>query len=249
MKKQRTMKRFILISTVIFGGLLTSQAQDLSSQVPDAKKYTKDIVDETYGITMYEPLNVALGGDSVRMDANGYAADGWREDFYTDGTMLHRGYYIEGQLKVYKNYYPNSQLEREFKSIDGFRSQVTLYYPDGTVKSTVKYVEGAALVWTDFYPNGKMEYYEEYSKSFTYHIAKKSFYKNGQAESLFILVNKKKLGYTQDDYYNSGSQKVKGTLSYDKKMYDYYRTGTWMYYDEGGAVTKKETYQGGVLKN
>lgn len=243
------MKRLILILTVLTSGVINTNAQDLSSQVPTDKKYNKDIVDETYGIRMYEPLNVALGGDSVRMDANGYAADGWREDFYTDGTMLHRGYYIEGQLKVYKNYYPNGQLEREFKSIDGFRSQVTLYYSDGTVKSTVKYMEGAPLIWTDYYPNGNMEYYEEYHKSFTYHIAKKSFYESGQAESLFILVNKKKLDYTQDDYYNSGAQKVKGTLRFDKKMYDYYRTGTWLYYDESGSVSKKETYQGGQLKN
>jgi len=176
------MKRFLLVAGITVIGAFTNYAQDLSSQIPEDKKYDKSVVDEFFGIRMYEPLNVALGGDSVRMDKNGYAADGWREDYYEDGTLLHRGYYIEGQLKVYKNYYPNGQLEREFKSVDGFRSQVSLYYNDGTLKSNVKYVEGAALVWADYFPNGKMEYYEEYHKSFTYHIAKKSFYDNGQAD-------------------------------------------------------------------
>lgn len=242
------MKRILLAFGFVFGVATINFAQDLESQVPTDKKYDKSIVDETFGIRLYEPLNVALGGDSVRMDNNGYAADGWREDYYTDGTLLHRGYYIEGQLKTYKNYYPNGQLEREFKSIDGFRSMVKLYYPDGTLKSTVKYVEGAPLVWSDYYPNGNMEYYEEYHKSFTYHIAKKSFYDNGQAESLFLLVNKKKLDYSQDDFFKSGTQKVKGSLRFDKKMYDYYRTGTWMYYNEDGSLAKKETYQGGQLK-
>ena len=90
---------------------------------------------------LYEPLNMVLAGDSVRME-NGYAVNNWKEDFYDDGTLLHRGYYIDGQLKVYKNYYPNGQIEREFKNIDGFRSLQKKFYADGILKSEVKYMGG-----------------------------------------------------------------------------------------------------------
>ncbi len=235
---------------LLFSLLITSTASfaqpDLESQVPKEKKYDATIVDETYGITMYEGLNLALEGDSVRME-NGYAVNNWKEDYYEDGTLLHRGYYIDGQLKVYKNYYPNGQLEREFKNIDGFRSQSKLYYKDGTLKSEVKYMEGSPLLWVDYYTNGNMEYYEEYHKSFMYHIAKRSYYETGQAESLFELDNKKKLNYTQNDFHANGNNKVDGFLSYDKSLLDYYRTGKWTYYNEQGKATKEEQYSDGKV--
>ena len=50
-----------------------------------------------------------------------YAVNGWKEDHYSTGELLHKGYYIEGQLKVYKNFYPNGNIERNFKAIDSFQ--------------------------------------------------------------------------------------------------------------------------------
>jgi len=237
------MKNILLLSILITSTLAYAQP-DLESQVPHDKKYDKSVVDETYGIQMYEALNMSLEGDSVRME-NGYAVNNWKEDYYEDGTLLHRGYYIDGQLKVYKNYYPNGQIEREFKNIDGFRSLQKKYYKDGTMKSEVKYMEGAALLWIDYYANGNMEYYEEYHKSFLYHIAKRSYYESGQAESLLERV--KKLNFTQSDYYENGKNKQEGTLSYDMNAYDYYRTGKWTYYSESGKATKEETYNNGKV--
>ena len=74
------------------------------------------MIDSVYGINKYEDLNQRLGGDSVRNDKKGYAAIGWIKDFYPNGKVLHKGYYIEGQLKIYKNYFPNGQLERQFRT-------------------------------------------------------------------------------------------------------------------------------------
>src|SRR5689334_12695522 len=71
----------------------------------------KAVYDSTYGINIYEALNMNTGGDSTRNDVKGYALQGWMEDFYPDGKVLHKGYYIDGQLKAYKNFYPNGQLE------------------------------------------------------------------------------------------------------------------------------------------
>ena len=237
------MKNILLLIFIASSTFAYTQT-DLESQIPKEVKYDNSVVDETYGIQLYEPLNMVLEGDSVRME-NGYAVNNWKEDFYADGAMLHRGYYIDGQLKVYKNYYPNGQLEREFKNIDGFRSLLKKYYSDGTLKSEVKYMESSALLWIDYYTNGKMEFYEEYHKSFLYHIAKRSYYESGQAESLLERV--KKLDFTQNDFYKDGTNKIVGTLSYDMTSYDYYRTGKWMYYDEGGKAIKEELYSDGKV--
>ncbi len=239
------MKRLVLASLVLvgFSGLAQS---DFDKQLPEKPIYTADIVDSVYGIMLYEPLNMVLAGDSVRMES-GYAAQNWIEDYYEDGTLLHKGYYIDGQLKVYKNYYPDGTLERNFVNVDGYRSRVTLYYPNGNIKSEVTYKDGYAQQWTDYFKNGNIEYYEEYHKSMLYHIAKRSYYKSGQAESLFELVHKKKLNYTQNDFYSSGKKRVAGTLRYDEGAYDYFRTGKWLYFNEGGNPLKEEVYQDGKL--
>ena len=203
--------------------------------------YTSDIIDPTYGILIYEPLNMFIKGDSARMEG-GYALNGWKEDKYANGKLLHKGYYIEGQLKVYKNYYPNGNLERNFKSIDGFRSKALLYYEDGNLKSEVLYLNDFAMEWTDYFSNGQIEYYEKYHKSQYHHLDKKSYYENGQIENELILDNKKKLLYTYHEYHTNGSIKLKGHLKYDMGIYDYVKYGTWSHFDDQGSNTKKDQY-------
>ena len=87
--------------------------------IPDA------VIDEKYGITMFEPLNMMLGSDTVRNDRNGYAANGYQEDYYSTGQLLHKGFYVDGQLKVYKNYFPNGEVERNFRMVDLKKSKMT----------------------------------------------------------------------------------------------------------------------------
>ncbi len=221
--------------------------QNLEDQIAKEPVFTEDFVDETYGITHYEPLNLALNGDSVRMK-RGYAVNGWIEDFYTNGKMIHRGYYVEGQLKIYKNFYPNGAIEREFTNIDNFRAKLTVYYDDGTIKSQVKYVEGSPKLWIDYYPNGKMKYYEEYNKRLMYHVAKRFYYEDETPSSLMELTHKRKLNYSFNEYYPGGGKKTKGNLIYNKDTYDYQRIGTWVYYNADGSQNREEKYVDGKVK-
>jgi antitoxin component YwqK of YwqJK toxin-antitoxin module len=233
---------FILAAAVLSGTVANAQVTaDLQSQIKKDKLYTSADVDEVYGVNLYEGLNPMLEGDSTRM-CDGYACNGWQTDKYDNGNVIHKGYYVEGQLKIYKNYYPDGTLEREFKSLNTFSAKSKLYHKNGQMKSEVTYVNAAPLIWQDFYDNGQLEYYEEYHKSFDYHIAKRTYYKNGKPESLFEMINKKKLEYSQNDYYSVGQKKVEGELIYDKKIYDYRKIGTWKFYAENGSLDKKESY-------
>ena len=238
------MKNFglFLIIVIAFGSIGHAQVTSkLDKQIKKKKTYSEDVIDEVYGITMYEKLNPMLDGDSTRM-CSGYACNGWVTDKYDNGNIIHKGYYVDGQLKVYKNFYPDGTLEREFKGVNTFSALSKLFYPTGTIKSEVKYVEATPMIWSDYYENGQLEYYEEYHKSFDYHIAKRSYYKDGKPESLFEMVNKKKLEYTQNDFYSAGAKKLEGVLIYDKKIYDYRKIGTWKFYTESGSVEKKESF-------
>jgi antitoxin component YwqK of YwqJK toxin-antitoxin module len=228
----------ILLLTCI--NLRTAAQFDFEKQL-NKPIYTADIIDPVYGILLYEPLNMFTRSDSSRMEG-GYAINGWKEDHYSDGQLLHKGYYIEGQLKVYKNYYPNGNLERNFKSIDGFRSKAILYFENGNLKSEVLYTNDFALEWTDYYINGQIEFYEKYHKNQCHHLDKISYYENGQIESELILENKKKYLYSYNEYHSNGSNKLKGNIKYDMGIFDYVKYGTWSSFDEQGNITNKENY-------
>jgi antitoxin component YwqK of YwqJK toxin-antitoxin module len=232
-----------------FGLLGTVSAQDsiLAAQLPEVPRYGHEVVDPVYGIEMYEPLNFQLDGDSMR-NCDGYACQAWIEDRYKDGAILHKGYYLDGQLKVYKNFYPNGAVEREFKNLDSFRSLMRKFHSNGQLKSEVRYVEGNAIEWADYYKDGQLEYFEQYNKGFDYHLERKSYFKSGKPQELFAIDNRKKLLFTQQEFFENGQIKSDGMIKYDQSVFDFYKIGKWAYYDENGNLTKEETYNKGALE-
>ncbi len=241
--------RKIFLFLVLSLSLIHLFAQnDLSDKKHYHDTYVPDaVIDKQYGITMYEPLNMMLGGDTVRNSAKGYACDGFVEDYYTTGQLLHKGFYVEGKLKIYKNYYPNGKMERNFRMVDLKKSKMTLLYKDGTIKSNIVYIENEALKWEDFYPNGVLEFIEEYHKSFEYYVLRANYFENGQPQSVLELVNKKKIEYTQEEYYDNGKLKEAGAVKYNRNVFDYQKVGNWLLYDESGNPKKEQKYVNGSV--
>lgn len=182
-----------ILSILIFFISVSLYAQnDLTDKSLYFKTFdAKDVIDETYGINIYEKLNMMLGDKSTRNGINGYAANGFLEDYYTTGELLHKGFYVDGQLKIYKNYYPNGNIERNFRMVDIKKSKMTIFYEDGTMKSDIVYIENEALSWIDYYPNGMIEFEEIYDKSFQYYEKKANYYSNGKPENILELTDKK----------------------------------------------------------
>ncbi|MBL7888196.1 MAG: hypothetical protein JNL24_01515 [Bacteroidia bacterium] len=239
------MSRILFISIFIIAGKL-SFAQ-FFGQIPQATKYNATkVVDPEYGITMYEKLNFQIGGDSVRNDKKGYACQGWIEDLYESGKLIHKGYYEDGHLKIYKNFYENGNIERSFKILDFKRCNMQLFYPDGKLKSDITYYEGAEQIWTDYYNNGQISYTEESAKSMEYLIKRNSYAEDGKPQDLFELIDPKKKIYTKKEYYENGSIKAEGTMKYNKAVADYQKDGLWKNYDEKGKM-KEEKYVNGEL--
>ncbi|MBL7883513.1 MAG: hypothetical protein JNL69_05560 [Bacteroidia bacterium] len=242
------MKKLLLI-LFIFIYSVNAKAQ-FFGQVPQAKKYdATKVVDPEYGIVMYEKLNFQTGGDSVRNDKRGYAQQGWIEDLYESGKLLHKGYYEDGHLKIYKNFYENGNIERSFKIIDFKRCNMQLFYEDGKLKSDVTYYEGAAQIWIDYYPNGQLEYHEENTKSMEYLIKRNSYREDGKPSDLFELIDPKKRIYIKKEYAENGSLKAEGTMKYSKPMMDYQKDGNWKIYDDKGKSTDEKWVNGEQVTN
>lgn len=210
------------------------------------------IYDSSLGIAMYEKLNFFMGADSVRYTPKGPSAQGTWEDYYKDGAVLHTGYYIDGQLRSYKNFYPNGQVERDFHELDYFRFEEILYYMDGKVRSDIIYYhnggEPEEMVTHEFYENGNPEIAEEYAKKCEYLMYRTFYYENGKTQSDLQLTDKKKhISYYLKEYYENGNLQDEGEMKYYAEIDDFMKEGTWKIYDETGKQIGTQEYVRGQM--
>lgn len=225
---------FFLASTSTFAQVKKGNTLDFAA-----------VYDSSYGIIIYEPLNLNIGGDSTRNDLKGYALQGWIEDFYPDGKVLHKGYYIDGQLKAYKNFYPNGQMEREFKMVDLSKSGMNVYYEDGKPRSIITYITSNTIKEEDYFRTGQLEYVEEYDKKCVYYLQRKFFNITGKPTSLLEIIDTKKKIYVSKEYYDNGNLKEEGQVVFNESMGDYQKNGPWKFYNENGSFKEEKTFSRG----
>ena len=247
MKSNRNIRRCILLYWfVVIGGVVAAQ-HGIQKQLPTEKRYTAfEVTDERYGINVYDPLILRLNGDSVR-HCKGYSCRGWIIDYYVNGKVLHKGYYTEGHLKIFKNFFQNGKVERDFRVVDDQRCNLAIYYASGNIKSEQRYKRGEAIEWKDYYENGNLEYHELYHRSFNYYITQVSNYEDGTTESTLELTNKKKLIFTKKKYHPNGKVKEEGELIYSESMFDYQKKGKWLFFNEDGTPRREEVWVSGEL--
>lgn len=238
-----------IVLLLIFIATDAKAQNDLEKQVPQEKTYSKnEVINPNGGISKYEGLNPFLRGDSTRTCA-GYACEGWVIDYYDDGSKLHEGFYVKGQLKTYKNYFQSGKIEREFRNINGVKSEGKEYFENGHLKAEYRYYQEKLVYLAKFYSNGKIEHLEGYPKKGDYLIKKNSYKENGDATYIFELTNRNKMIYVIKEYYANGELKESGTLKYDEKKIDYYKEGNWTYYNESGKKIKEvQFHQNDAIK-
>lgn len=243
--------RYCFINSVflLFISFYNAFSQRFSDQVPQIKRYTpSEIIDPNYGIIRYNKMVLDIGGDSIRYTKDGYNSQGWQEDYYTSGKLLHKGFYVDGFIKVFKNYYENGQIERSYTSSDPKHSKMEIYYDDGKTRSTIQYFDGNPQNQYDFFKNGSPEYIEENDKNIEFLYKRHSYYVNGQVASWFELVDKKSKKYIKKEFYENGKLKEEGNMYFRKELRDYQKEGEWTYYDEKGNKVKTERYHNGQLE-
>jgi len=246
-KMMSHMYKFIALIVFLIS-FFEAECQRFSSQVPQMKRYTpEEIIDPDYGIIIYNKMCNLIGGDSLRYTKDGYNAQGWQEDYYVSGKTLHKGFYEDGFIKVFKNYYENGQLERSFSSSDPRRSKLEIFYEDGKPRSSIDYYGENPQNQYDFYRNGTPEYIEENDKDIVFLYKRNSFYENGTPESVFELLDKKSKKYIKKEFYTNGKLKEEGTMVFRKDLADYQKDGPWNYYDDKGNTLKTEKYYKGEL--
>lgn len=221
----------------------------LVKQASVCRYEASQIVDPEKGITLYDNLNVTLGGKNVRFDEENNPIQGWVEDYYENGAVLHRGYYIEGQLRNFKNFYDNGKIERRYKASDWRRSKMKTYFANGKVRSKIAYYKNKEQKTEMFYSNGNQKLLEEKNRFAQYYIMTKSFYEDGKVKSVFQLVDKENLTYSKIEYYVNGTIKEQGSMKYDVTKNAYLKEGEWKRYDDSGKVIAEQSFTAGKPDN
>lgn len=241
------MKKLSLLSAALLFSVV-SVAQ-LSARV---KTYAPgEVFDNEKSISIYEKLNPTLGGDSIRNDRRGYACQGWVEDKYQDGAVLHKGLYVDGQLSFYRNYFPNGKVERVFRRVDPNTTLLHCFYSNGKLKSEVSYINGRAANIHLFYESGVTKYVEQYDSTMSYLVEKSSYYTNGDPESELVLTDRHSLLYKQVEYNKDGGLKVEGYLKYNNGIArfskeQYVRDGYWKVYNDYGDLAQEMFFMNGM---
>jgi len=233
-------------SLALLCGALVAYAQEDKDLLPADEHYVMGDLgeDPSPDLSVYDAMNKALGGDSVRL-CGGNPCLGWVEDQHKDGSLKHRGYYDGGQLTIYKNYRPDGSMEREFRSIDAVRSVQRTYHANGQLRSETKYIDGRSVQYEDHYVDGTLRYAEERHRSEPYFLRMDLFAADGKPVSTLQLVDKRRVEFVQREYHPGGALRSEGRARYDPSRMDTQRIGTWTYYDQAGAVVKHEDYQDG----
>lgn len=214
------------------------------------KRYAeKDIVDSAQGIHLYARLMEALGGDSVTHNSAGNSLQGWHDEFYTSGQLMHRGFYVNGKVITFKNFYENGRCERSVENPDPLHCNVTIFFNDGQPRRQVQYYNGKAQKLYEFYESGLPKYAEENEKEMKYLTLKKSWYINGNLESSLELTDRKTKRYTQKSYYLNGQLKEEGTIELLTGTSDYVKDGNWYSYDSNGKKRGPEKHLHGIKVN
>lgn len=240
--------KYIAILTTVLLFALTSQKNLFAQQV------TKDVANDTnkvdsvdFSIDDYDKYTPMLGGKEVRMQ-DGLKINGMIRDYYSDSTVKHKGYYTRGQLvSMYKNYFPNGQLERSFTISGTSKLIIESFYPDGKAKQYIEYRKGEIIIFTEYFSNGDTATFEEHDRKKGNYITFNNYYVNGKIKSSLELVDRKKWSYFQKNYFPSGKIKEEGPVLYNAFYYDYQRQGIWKVYNENGQFVEKQEYYEGEL--
>ncbi|MDE0771025.1 MAG: hypothetical protein OSB25_02315 [Salibacteraceae bacterium] len=229
--------KIVLIQLLIFSLLTHSSIGQVDP---------KTTIDPIYGIQGYKSLVAYLEGDSIRTCEEKPCA-GHVEDFYTSGQVLHKGFYLNGQLQSFKNFFPNGQIERKFGIVDENHCKLQVFYKSGAKKSEVKYGYGNVKEWVDYYENGNVEYEEKFDKSYEFVIFRDSYYENGNAQTTMKFENKKDHTYFKKEYHEDGTMAAEGLIHFFALIADYRKIDEWKVYNKGGKHIKTEAYVNGKL--
>ncbi len=226
-------------------------AQEEILEIPNTNEFKpqlEHIESKEYGIHLYDQYATFHKEPLIRKDANGNPITAKQEDFFSEGTTLHKGIYLDGKLRSYTNFFPNGNFERNYKYKTDGTGELQVFFNNGYYRSIQKYANFNAYLWEDYYENGKLAYIEKRNKkSNVPELIQENDYK-GNTISLIEISDSKKLIFIKTVYFPNGKLAEQGNLVYSKELQDFRKDGTYFTYNTLGKPTSEVVYQMGMMK-
>lgn len=228
MRGALNIQKYFLLLLYIQGLFVHAQQTTLTSDI---------YVNATYSL-----LAEFLGADTLRFQNNNLA-QGWIEDYYSSGELKHKGFYKNGKLLLYKNYFINGICAQALTSNDPLNHSIETFYPNGFLNEQKIYFNSQLKRCIEYFENGNVESKTEFDRESKLIVYKKAWYSNGQLKSELKLTDKTTKTYSEKNYHDNGLLKEEGNLliSLDNKSYK--KKGVWNTYDRTGRGLKTFTFK------
>ncbi len=244
-KNKFNSKLYLVLILAIVSSLNTfaqkKKKQSSKEPILDKKYAFAEVSDSAGAITFYWIYVNCLGGDSIRVDRSGAKLQGWKEDQYLSGKLLHKGFYKEGQLELFRNYFENGKVERVFAKIDSLQSNLEVFYESGNQRQQFNYQGKKIKRLSEFYPNNLLKLTEEYDPKNDVLMKRKTWYASGQINSELVLKDAKNKRYILKTYHQNGKLAMSGEQVLNTKTLEFNQVGNWIQQDSLGRAVKKNS--------
>ncbi len=241
----------LFFSLLVFVTNFSVFAQEQLLEIPNTNEFKPKlelIESKEYGINIYDQYATFLKEPMVRKNGDGNPITAKQTDYFSDGSVLHKGIYVDGTLRSYTNFFPNGNFERNYKYKTDGTGELQVFYNNGYYRSIQNYSNFNAYLWEDYYENGKLAFIEKRNKkSNVPELIQENNYKGSTISSIEISDNKKLL-YIKTVYYPNGKIAEQGNLVYNEEIQDFRKEGTYFTFNTLGKVTSEVVYQMGMMK-
>jgi len=173
----------------------------------------------------------------------GYNVQGWNEEYFESGQLMHISYYKAGKVVLFKNFYENGQCQNYIIYLDTGQCNLEVYFENGDLKHQMFYLNGKPKKITEFYPSGLPKMNIEYDRELNCVSSKKIWYLNAETQSEMTLIDEKAKKYSDRLFFPNGKLKEEGELLYSVNTGEYINIGTRVSYESSGKKKHTEKYK------
>lgn len=238
------MKKTIQIIAILFISTSTffSQAKPLKHDY--ITRYTQaQVLDSCEGSIIYARMMKVLELDYKQLKDLGYNVQGWNEEYYESGQLMHISYYKGGKVVLFKNFFENGQCQHYITYLDSSQCNIEVYFENGGLKHQLNYYNGKLKKMTEYYPSGLPKMNIEYDLDLDCVKNKKSWYLNAETQAEMNLTDPKLKKYSDQLFYPNGRIKEEGEVIYAASTKEYINVGSRHSFESSGKKKHTEKYK------
>ncbi|WP_317897209.1 hypothetical protein [Aurantibacillus circumpalustris] len=228
--------------------LLDFVAISVSAQTQHKHEYStrytqKQMLDSCEGVLIYYKMMWVLKLDYELLSEQGSVVQGWNEEYFDNGQLMHISYYKEGKLVLFKNFFENGQCEHYITYTDPQNCNIDVYFESGGLKNQIHFNNNLPERMTEFFSNGLPKSQIEFDQKANCVSSKRVWFLNAELQSELLIIDIANKKYSDKSFYPNGLIKEEGELIYSIENKEYIKTGVWQIFESNGKKKSTEKFK------